>query len=226
VLVAEDRTGSQVLAWRVSALSEREHYCPECRDPVFVKDGPVKIAHFSHYPNSTCSYGTGEGVRHVELKAAVMRAFEEFDGVRFEVCVIPGRRADVFVPEPRLVVECQASPLNFYEWGARTADYSDAGYWVLWVWDTARVARAYNAEEMRHCHRVCYGQLTACDPETDEWYSVHFNKTNAFGKDVKWRFRKPEFHPIPDEPELITKENEGMRVVNLMRPWWTAERGR
>lgn len=226
MLVATDVLGDQVLAWRIPLFDEREYFCPECEEAVFVKDGPLKIAHFSHYPSSTCGYGTGESARHVALKMAVMQAFEAFEDVEFERSVVAGRRADVIVPSERVVLECQASTLHSREWLQRTLDYSDAGYSVLWVWDTARFEIGYNAKEILLCHRKSYGQVTACDPETAEWYSVHFDNTNEHGSRVGAAYRPARWKPIPDEAELFKKTNDGLRVVNLMPVWWTSTRTR
>lgn len=221
MLVATDVFGNQVLAWRVPLFAQWEYFCPECEDAVFIKDGPLKIAHFSHYASSTCGYGTGEGARHVALKMAAMQAFERFEGVEFERVVIPGRRADIVVPETRVVIECQASALDYREWISRTADYSEAGYSVLWVWDRARFDLQHNPKEILLCHRACYGQVTVCDPESGGWYSAHFHKTNAYGNYVRARFRVAEFMSLPDEVELIKARNDGLHVANLMMPWWT-----
>lgn len=217
MLVAVDYLGNQVVAWRTG---EEEYFCPECEEAVFLKDGPEKITHFSHYPSSSCGYGTGEGVRHQQMKIAVMQAFELHEGVRFEQSVIPGRRADVVVPHERIVVECQVSPMKRYEWFKRTYEYSEAGYSVLWVWDEKRFSGEYTPEELLLCHRICYGQLTMYSIEDEQWYSVHLEWYPGAGK----RRRSQLCKEIPESADLLRKFNDGLRVVNLMRPWWTKGR--
>jgi hypothetical protein len=38
-----------------------------------------------------------------------------------------------------MVVECQVSPIDPYEWRRRTADYARNGIPVMWVWDARRI---------------------------------------------------------------------------------------
>lgn len=219
MLVARDYWGDQVLAWRTN--EEQDYFCPECEEALFVKDGPLKITHFSHYPSSGCGYGVGEGPRHLALKVAAMEAFEEFENVCFEQSVIPGRRADVVVPSAKVVVECQVSPMKPEEWAYRTADYTNAGYWVLWLWDWERLCGEYVPKELLLCHRICYGQLTVCDIEEDEWYSVHLNSRSRDGYYLGKRYRRILRKKIPESADLLKAANDDLQIVNLMRPWWT-----
>ncbi len=235
MLVARDDQGRQVLAWQARAGADwrshdRIHFCPECGEPVFIKHCVEKITHFSHYPNSSCSYGAGEGPRHVLMKAAVMDEAKDFEGVRFEEPVVPGRRTDVVIPPARVVVECQASAMSPDEWRARTRDYSAAGWSVLWVWDTARIVAggvsyqdcvcllAEIPKEIRLCHKACYGQVTALCPDSGRWYSVHIDY-------LRRGVRCIMYEPLGEDKKMIKETNlDGLRLVNLARPWWT--RGR
>lgn len=219
MLVAVDYWGYQVLAWRVD--EDQDCFCPECKEALFVKDGPEKITHFSHYPSSSCGYGTGEGPRHRALKMAAMEAFEKFDGVRFEQSVISGRRVDVVVPGIRVVIECQVSPMPVEEWTYRTEEYADAGYAVLWLWDWQRLCSEYIPKEILLCHRICYGQITAYSIEEDGWYSVHLESRSDTGYYLGKRRRRAFRRELPETANLLKASNEGLRIVNLMRPWWT-----
>jgi Competence protein CoiA-like family len=87
MLVARDRNDAQVLAW----LAEwgAEYSCPECSEPVYVRDPADRVTHFCHYPDSSCSYGVGEGERHIRMKAAVMAEAASFPDVAFEKQELP-----------------------------------------------------------------------------------------------------------------------------------------
>jgi hypothetical protein len=215
MLVARDRAGKDVLAWDAT----EECFCPECNEALFVKDGAVKITHFSHYPESSCSYGAGEGIRHQMLKARVYESLKEWPSVEFEKKVVEGRRADVTVRDKKLVVECQASAIREREWLDRTEQYSKAGFSVLWIWDVKRCELDAWPKEMVLCHRLSYGQLTVIDPETDEWYSLHLSWTGSRGQRLRSRFRAPMAKRL-EEPTVRRIQNDGLRLVVLSNVWW------
>lgn len=217
MLVAKSAAGEDVLAW--NAPQGEECFCPECEEMLFIKDGALKITHFSHYPDSSCSYGEGEGVRHQMLKARVFEALEDWPGVRFEKKVIDGRRADVAVESRRLIVECQASAIREREWLQRTQQYSQAGFSVLWIWDSKRCELDAWPKEMVLCHRLSYGQLTVIDPESDEWYSLHLSWTGTYGQKLRSRFRTPIMKRLK-EPTERRLYNKGLRLVVLSDVWW------
>lgn len=219
MLAAVDYFGHQVLAWRVD--EDQDCFCPECQEALFVKDGPEKITHFSHFPSSNCGYGTGESWRHQALKMAAMEAFENFESVHFEQSVIPGRRADVVVPPLKVAIECQVSPMRVEEWTYRTEEYADAGYAVLWLWDWRRLCGEYIPKELLLCHRICYGQLTAYSIESEQWYSVHLDSRGESGYYLGKRRRRVFRKKLPETVSLLKASNEGLRIANLMRPWWT-----
>jgi hypothetical protein len=58
--------------------------------------------------------------------------------VDYEVKLIPNRRADLVI-DGKIVVECQVSPISDKDWWQRTADYTAAGYPVIWIWNHARL---------------------------------------------------------------------------------------
>jgi competence CoiA-like predicted nuclease len=215
MLVAKNPAGRDVLAWD----ADGECRCPECNEKLFVKDGAFKITHFSHYPDSSCSFGAGEGMRHQMLKARIFESLKGFTGVQFEKKVIERRRADVVVPGEKMVVECQASTIHEDEWLDRTADYSAAGYGVLWIWDSQRCELDAWPEEMVLCHRLSYGQLTVINPEIDEWHSLHLSWTGEYGQKLRSRFRRPRMKPLT-EPTIRHVHNDGLRLIVLSKTWW------
>jgi hypothetical protein len=133
--VALDGEGQETEGRR--AERGRPYFCPGCCEGVVFKRGTVVVPHFAHRPDSPCSWGVGESIRHHQMKYQVGDLFARL-GIRFEQGVIPDRRADVVVGG-RMVVECQESAISLEEWEARTSEYNRAGYPVLWVWDIGRV---------------------------------------------------------------------------------------
>lgn len=218
MLVARDANNNDVLAWRAT----EECFCPECAEPVFVKDGTIKVTHFSHYPRSTCSYGAGESARHQLMKSRVLEACSKWPEVKLERSVIEGRRADVVLSGAKTVVECQSSAISVDEWTERSMDYSDNGWSVLWVWDVQRCKLDAWPKEMVLCHRLSYGQLTVVDPETDNWFSLHLPWTDEEGR-VRYRSRfRPGIKKILETATLRRVTNNGFRLSVLADVWWKA----
>lgn len=187
--------GSEALSWEVDRGGE--FFCPECREALVYKCGPLVMAHFAHRPGSSCCYGVGESLRHQEMKRQMGTLFSRMRP-RYEVSLIPGRRADLVLNDT-IVVECQESPIGVEEWEWRTADYSRHGCNVLWIWDlplilgqlakgrllaqTERLRTDPNGFSrefripayVRHCHQHSWGKVYTIDSAGELW-SCHFGR--------------------------------------------------
>lgn len=147
----------------LDAERQQAYFCPACEEPVVFKAGRSVIHHFAHRPGHWCAFGTGESIRHHEMKAA-MGSFLVAYAPDYELALIPERRADVVLAQQHLVVECQASKISTAEWEQRTRDYNRAGWAVLWVWDFKRFGNEYDGEwrvpdEIRLCHKEAFGRV-------------------------------------------------------------------
>lgn len=83
MLIACNRQG-EVLAAEVEPQDGPFH-CPECAEPVILKQGRVKIAHFAHYPGVDCAYASasgGESEEHRLAKQEIFQALLQVPGVR------------------------------------------------------------------------------------------------------------------------------------------------
>lgn len=140
---------------RWARRDEGTFHCPECGSEVVLKAGRIIATHFAHKPGSPCHYGEGESIRHLRMKAAIERMWED---VRLEVVVLPDRRADAIVTTPNggsFVVECQASSMTADEMIRRTCDYAKAGYPVMWVWDVGLMHETHSrSKEWRSAYPI------------------------------------------------------------------------
>lgn len=126
MLVALDSSGTRAVAW--DAQRNIAHTCPACHDPVGLKRGKKRVAHFAHHPGSTCS-NSGESPAHVHMKQAVWSAMHASPMVRCCEVEWPlgSRRADVWVESGTglsVAVECQIAAYEDAEIAQKIDDYT------------------------------------------------------------------------------------------------------
>ncbi|ASR08877.1 hypothetical protein CHY08_18240 [Rhizobium leguminosarum bv. viciae] len=117
------------------------YHCPCCGQPVTLRKGQIKIAHFAHKPPTDCSWAKGETAEHREAKVALRDAFRRISYIadyEVEVLSIQGdRRADVLITSPdgqrQWALEIQHTPILYPAIEARTKAYIAAQVPVLWV---------------------------------------------------------------------------------------------
>lgn len=134
MLVASDRTGKLVPAWR--ARPKARYYCPDCAQAVTLRRaGPKREAHFAHQGRD-CGAG-GESPLHQAGKQSLYRwAQAQGWAPELEVRLNHGhQRADVLIhlATGPLVLEYQCSPLTLPKLAARTRGYQQSGYPVRWL---------------------------------------------------------------------------------------------
>lgn len=158
MLVAMNEAGAAVVA--ITAERGDGYRCPSCNEPVVLKAGLIKVAHFAHKPKSSCP-NAGESLRHLGMKLQMMtEAIRNRYDPRLEVQFGREHRADLVIGS--VVVECQSSAISVEDWHKRTVFYNEQGYSVLWLWDQDRymprkaVARGERffriPAEIRACH--------------------------------------------------------------------------
>lgn len=129
------RRGERVVASKQLSRSD-EYFCPACSEPVFLRFGDSVCAHFSHYTDSRCSYGSGESYAHMKLKLDLYTAYKAC-GIPVDVEVdFKQRRADVVILTPQrnmVVLELQRSAISREEISARAAFYSSVGAAQAWI---------------------------------------------------------------------------------------------
>jgi competence protein CoiA len=114
--------------------------CPNCRCPVVLKRGRIRVAHFAHKPPKTCDWAKGETLAHLEAKGFVRDALAA-RGLRAEVeRVVPSlpdnRRADVMTWSPsgiQVAVELQHTGIGLDEIERRAFSYARAGIAQVWL---------------------------------------------------------------------------------------------
>lgn len=139
--------------------------CPECKSPMMLKAGTIKIAHFAHKANSNCEYGQGETRQHLEGKrmiAAWLRKTMPKSKVELEY-PIANRRADIAQIFPNgwiMVHEIQLASITVEKLWERTRDYMEAGCDSFWYFGERTATPANKQWAMDHQGRVLYLRFT------------------------------------------------------------------
>lgn len=177
MLTAVNDNGEKIIGW--NGDKRNNYYCPECSQQLILRQGDVKVHHFSHNPESGCCYADGESEEHLLLKESLYHLFRE-SGLYKEIRLehrIGNQIADLYLKNRQdkgIAIECQVSDLDIAEFRRRTASYSYKGLYVLWVFAVntelnKRFLKLVNsrgsrlnyrsAEVERKCHRWFYGRF-------------------------------------------------------------------
>lgn len=167
MLSAVDKQQNYVLAEEVTR-EDGPFFCPECRQEVMLKAGPIKIPHFAHWPDASyCAYGSGESQDHQEAKLELYHALERVSGVeKLKVeRYLKEVRPDVsFVYQGQYVaLEIQMSNISreLLEW--RTQMYTEKNIAVLWMpplWDDINDEDRYAPSDWeRYLHTLYFGKV-------------------------------------------------------------------
>ncbi|EOL43702.1 competence protein CoiA [Enterococcus caccae] len=139
----------------IEQLKSESYFCPACGHPVQIKNGKVKVPHFSHYKKSTCSlYSEGETVEHLSLKKMFANWCEE-EGISYELeKYLPAlnQRPDLLIGN--IAVEIQCSALSITRLVERTNTYQKNGYTPLWICGKKLVASHQILNEL--AKNLCY----------------------------------------------------------------------
>lgn len=126
---ALDNEGKRVYA--EGAEREISYVCPLCGEPVILRRGEIKVAHFAHKSGHECCDGW-----HYDMSEWHLRMQMYFDEQYREVVVEKDgvrHRADILMNG--VVIEFQHSSLSAEEFRDRNDFYLSCGYKVVWVID-------------------------------------------------------------------------------------------
>ncbi|WP_086312219.1 competence protein CoiA [Enterococcus sp. 7F3_DIV0205] len=139
----------------IEELKDQLYYCPACNHPVRIKNGKVKVPHFSHYNNSTCSiYSEGETIEHLALKEVFAKWCEK-ESIEYELeKYLPelNQRPDLLIG--KLALEIQCSSLSTQRLVERTRNYQKHGYIPVWICGKKLFSKGQSLSEL--AKNLCY----------------------------------------------------------------------
>jgi len=116
------------------------YHCPRCQEDVILKQGPIVIDHYAHYPGSQCTEWEPESQLHLEMKLTIsenLKSQPEIKNVYLEKSI--GKLyADIFVElisGEQIGIECQVSPKSITEFTDKTNYYSERDVYTLWIFE-------------------------------------------------------------------------------------------
>jgi competence protein CoiA len=194
--------------------------CPECGDEVVLRQGSVRVNHFTHKSPLACGAAGGETNDHRRCKLEIYEALLGQAGVT-DVCLersLGTVRPDVSarIKGVPVAIEVQISNLSQETIIRRTKEYESKGIYVLWLpqWSPYLDGTRYSPRLWeRWVHAAYFGRVyywmrgieVACyhfDPHyrsirETTWYSKNGERMTSRGYNRKSkRYRAPVRHDI------------------------------
>lgn len=151
MITALDNNGQRVYADTVDRGTPC--FCQVCGEPMRLKRGTRRMAHFSHLPESQCSYAAEKGEWHIRMqnyfpKETQEKVFRDENTKEIHV-------ADVFLEESNTVLEFQHSRISLEEYMKRTIFHTSNKRRIVWLFDESSSSK-----------NRTYGRFKA----EDDWY--------------------------------------------------------
>lgn len=115
--------------------SQGSFQCPNCMEPVILRQGTVRVAHFAHKAVTTCAWAVGESAIHLHAKQVLVNALRASGYDANPEVTVGLQRADVYVEQEgvRFALELQHTPIDPRELERRTRGYIANGLYVAWL---------------------------------------------------------------------------------------------
>lgn len=137
MLCARRKLTGEIVEAYFANKSQAPFSCPECGDPVVLKNGRTKINYFAHDKLITCQFAQSESDAHRQCKIEIYEALKREPNVSDVVLERPlgTIRPDVsaYIDGVKVAIEVQISSLSVDTIMRRTIDYHRKGIYVLWL---------------------------------------------------------------------------------------------
>lgn len=134
MLVAHDSNQNRIWAREIDR-EDGPFFCPICNEPLRLHKGNLRVHHFAHLPNATCTYGAGESEAHRRAKESIYLAFQQNGTISILEAPLGDLRPDIMaiINNEIVGIEVQASSISLEEITRRTIAYSQRAVAVVWL---------------------------------------------------------------------------------------------
>ncbi|MGX7174252.1 competence protein CoiA [Enterococcus ratti] len=134
MMIAVDKNGKKYMA--IESKQQQSLFCPCCHEPVILKNGRQKIAHFAHQRRKSCyGFSEGETNEHLQLKQCFYEWCKQLakeSPVYLEAYLSDlHQRPDILCGSQAIEIQCSA--LTYKKMESRTKGYLTKGYNVWWI---------------------------------------------------------------------------------------------
>ncbi|KRM68619.1 Competence CoiA family protein [Apilactobacillus ozensis DSM 23829 = JCM 17196] len=130
MLTANDENNHKVFASR--KLNSQRYFCTSCGNPVFIKLGNFKCAHFAHFSNYNCNINNeSETNEHIIGKLAISKFLHKNNVFIEKYLPSIKQRPDIMFDDN--VVEFQCSSINIKRLNERNDGYSKLKIKYFWI---------------------------------------------------------------------------------------------
>lgn len=122
-----------VNAW--DADPNKLYWCLECKAPLKMRKGPLKLPHFYHLSASPSCRLYSKSERHLLIQLAIQKKLPPNETILEKRFPSIRRIADVFWEKQNIVFEIQCSAISEEEVKERTIEYRALGCEIIWILD-------------------------------------------------------------------------------------------
>lgn len=162
-------------------------FCPSCHEPVFYKQGKVKLSHFAHFSHTECaSFSEGETYEHLTCKDFLVSWSQ--NGQLEAYLPKLQQRPDILYKN--IAIEIQCSPLPIERYVKRTRNYLVNDYLPWWLFGKnltpkSKFTNLQKAGTYYHYSCGFYFWLSKADTK-EIWLLYH----------IRWHYHRGFFYKI------------------------------
>lgn len=221
MLIANSNRGDRFDArtFRQEETHETDLFCPSCHEPVFYKQGKVKLSHFAHFSRKVCnSFSEGETPEHLAGKDFLCNWSQTGELEAY----LPKlqQRPDILYDHIAIEVQCSFLPIErFVE---RTQNYLKHGYYPWWLFGENfslknKFTNLQKAGTYYHRRGGLYLWLSKAS-EKEIWLVYH----------IGWHYQRGFFYRVKKWPIYSLKLNQLFTTIPSKPPslQWDAKQYR
>lgn len=212
----------QMMTYAHHAERSQYYFCPACKQPVQLKRGKNKIAHFAHFKHQACeSFSEGETAEHLRSKNQLYQwLLQQNFPVQMEA-YLPQlkQRPDILVG--KIAIEIQCSPLSTTRFQERNQGYFSKGYHPWWIVGSKLQPKNHQLRPLVKA-MLCRGAKQAA------FQFFGFDEGNQFllcYSNLRWHYRRGYFYDCQEFPldKLKLKSVFQLQLPSVEPFSWTAK---